>query len=720
MTGEEKNMAKLLRKFSFVLAFSMLIGQFNTASVYAVETGAKLAQEPVELTSIEIVNLDEPVPGKKLDTSATVTSAEGAGWDIPVIWIDESGKTATVAEPGKRYVPTFAMYVPNRYKIRGMDASGKFPVRLPAFLTALYGTDSVVFLFDPSSQIIYIFSGPGLAAGGLSSAPSTADTGNTGRSEADGSSSTDDKSEAGEQSVVEKYCAPSAIEHFRYNDGFLEWFVNLIINEIQPQAVKLLLDGFPAYAEAAQNGELSTNIGLYVYNDVGEIDILAFVTGDYFRKDEFGLILGVNTSSFVLVQDDNGKWVIDKETRYTFENTVVHEMMHGFMFDYTRYGMETACYDDHDKGFPFWFIEGTAGAVDNTYKYHHGSLEYMMTDSGFYTPDSVKEMYMLKNSQGRSYYDLSNAVSQGNGLEYQISVYCSGYLACAYLGYLDARSRGESVCLEGGGYDIDAIRGGINHILSRLHGTGDGSDCLSLDDVIKEISGSEFENTRDFEDKFIKNNRDSNVFVANYLQMLEDIPTSGDARYASGSLLLNNEKQNACSSIVSGYEPGDQAVYRISDQSGVAFSNVDDVRANTTGGTAVRGDGNHDYVIEENEEDNNEQLAAAARMEEAALTEVVPIVPAVPEEEVPARDEVPEEETPAIDAVPETEMPAIDEVPVMETPAVEITPEEETPAIDEVPETETPAPEITDETTDDPVDTEYTTDGSSDEAESEE
>ncbi len=62
MTGEENNIPKLLRKFSFVLAFSMLIGQFNTASVYAVETGAKLAQEPVELTSIEIVNLDEPAP----------------------------------------------------------------------------------------------------------------------------------------------------------------------------------------------------------------------------------------------------------------------------------------------------------------------------------------------------------------------------------------------------------------------------------------------------------------------------------------------------------------------------------------------------------------------------------------------------------------------------------------------------------------------------------
>ena len=43
-----------------------------------------------------ITGLDEPVPGVPFDTGATIVSAEGVSRDIPVIWVDESGKKASV------------------------------------------------------------------------------------------------------------------------------------------------------------------------------------------------------------------------------------------------------------------------------------------------------------------------------------------------------------------------------------------------------------------------------------------------------------------------------------------------------------------------------------------------------------------------------------------------------------------------------------------------
>ncbi len=624
-------MSRILRKLSFILAFVLVVCQMGSATVLADELDNRAGQKPKELTSIEIINVDEPVPGKPLDTSATVTSAEGESWEIPIVWIEESGKKATIAEAGKKYYPSFVMYVPSQYKIKGMDASGKFPVKLPAFITALYGTDNIYFVVDSASQLIYIVGGPGSVAGGSSASLGMSSNNKSDKipdSKSDGSSESDDDDnnddQPDEQSLVERYCAPSAINQWKENEGFLEWLIDVIINEIQPQAVSLLKEGFPAYAEGEGNHALSSDLGLYIYHNEGEIDgeatpagnVLAFVQGSYNDNNEVRLVMGVNTSTFKLKQDETGRWVLDDDTRDTFDNTIVHEMMHGFMYDYTRTGLMGFTYVNHDYGFPRWFVEGTATAVENVYQYREEDLVQLMKN-GAYTAESVKNAYvtvMDEKRQDLALFDIGNSDKDGkDGFDYQVSAYTSGYLACVYLGYLDAISRGEQAERDDGSYDINVIRSGINDILGRLHGEGDGSGCETLSEIVNKISESTFTDTQDFQKEFIKGDEDSNEFVAKYLQMLEDIETTDEKR-ANGSVLLGNDGQNTNTPIHRGEEIGDPSIYRIIDESGSAVSDVDDCRANTTGGNTKKGTGGHDYIP------NQQELAAAAKPEDTADT----------------------------------------------------------------------------------------------------
>ena len=116
------------------------------------ESGNESRKESVkELTGLKITDLEEPVAGKELDPIATVRTDEQVTWEIPVIWVDEDGKVATIAQPGKTYYPTFVFYIPEGYKINSISS-----VKLPDFLMAVYGTDRLVFVADPAKGITYI------------------------------------------------------------------------------------------------------------------------------------------------------------------------------------------------------------------------------------------------------------------------------------------------------------------------------------------------------------------------------------------------------------------------------------------------------------------------------------------------------------------------------------------------------------------------------------
>ena len=54
--------------------------------------------------------------------------------------------------------------------------------------------------------------------------------------------------------------------------------ISILVNSVQPQAANLLRDKFPAFQEAAENGEISSQIGMYVYYQRGDGDTLGHWT----------------------------------------------------------------------------------------------------------------------------------------------------------------------------------------------------------------------------------------------------------------------------------------------------------------------------------------------------------------------------------------------------------------------------------------------------------
>ena len=662
-------MTKLLKKLCITLAFTIFTASLGTSSVYAVETPDKVGNKSVkELSSITITNVDVPVAGQPLDKAATVTSAEGESWEIPIIWLDESAKTATVAEAGRRYVPTFAMVVPNQFRIKGMDASGKFPITFPSFLT-VSGTDKFVYIVDPSTQILYIVAAPGYVTGGASYAP-----GQNSNRKSDNDSDSSSDSDKKELSNLEKYCDANVIDIYSKNGigtEFLEWLLDVVINEIQPQAVNLLKGGFAASFGQAYDDELSSNIGLFVYHKSGTIDgiktpdsALAFVQGMYI-DDKYKLLLGIDAEDFDgnLVYAD-GVWRPKSTTRDTFDNTVVHEMMHAFMDDYTRYGMSAYAYGDSD-GLPNWFIEGIATAVDNPYQYRIELINALSSTPNIepdknpnrlqYTADSVLRGY-TDTTNPKALFDLSNASKKG--VDNTASAYVSGYLACVYLGYLDAVHNNKT---DIGSFSIDAIKGGLDDILLKLHGEQkDGKDSLAFDTIIKEISGGIYKNTQEFQKTFIKGDELSKTFVAGYLQKLENIDTSGDVERAHGSVLLGDDGQNTNTPLDRGAKTEKDKSYLISSDSGLAESDADDKRANTTGGIKYQGNGTHSYIYPD------EEVDAAAKTDNAPADTIIPEIPVI--DPVEAVIDPVEAVTDPVEAVIDPAEPITD--PAVESPEI--------------------------------------------------
>ncbi|MBO4336983.1 MAG: hypothetical protein J5842_02820 [Lachnospiraceae bacterium] len=261
----------LVRILAIVLAAFVASG--NVTPAYAAQNSSAVTKVGLlkELTGLVITGLDEPVPGAPFDTGATVVSAEGVSWDIPVIWVDESGKKASVPAAGKSYYPSFIFYVPAGYKISGTDATGRFTVQLPSFVTILSGQGGLVFAADPSTGITYIFCPSGYSTG-QASVPEWSLSQNSPWSDSkDESKSDQDETEDPVSEKVRMYCTDSAIDTL--GNDFLEWFIDIVKNTLVPQATNLLREKFPESFGSAQPGyELSHNIGLYIYYHTGELD----------------------------------------------------------------------------------------------------------------------------------------------------------------------------------------------------------------------------------------------------------------------------------------------------------------------------------------------------------------------------------------------------------------------------------------------------------------
>lgn len=586
---------------------------------------------------------------------AVVTSAEGITWEIPLFWVTKDNELTEEGVPGVDCLPVLAFFVPDEYAVpAGPD--GAFAVTLSESLSAMLEKGGgPVLIADPQTKITYILASDldpvFLAQSGAKEqeepipelpderrAPADGTYNNPShsfREEQDKENGTERKEqpeEPGEDTSKEEekekpgpeeetkpqdsalltreqllhHCAKTA--RGKYDEDELVSLVDLIINKIQPRAVRLLKEKFPAFAEAAEQNGLGKAIGLYVYRMNGDRDgvtahqqtsasALAYVQAEmYGYKDGsagIGLILGVNTQQFE-EEDSSGKLHIGSSEKLVSDlhNTIVHEMLHGFMYDYNRTGsIGTPDPGDFLRSasrlkrirrtyqFPSWFEEGLASSVENVYQFRYERFQFLLYDGngGFgdrHTAENLLQTYtttdfVLKDGRTRKdNYDLEDPDKEST------SVYVTGYLADLYLGEMAARSLGlgSSVTTDESGTRVSSekIRLGLNSVLKRLH------EGESLDEIIGSISGGAFRDVKDFEARFIKGTdkqgeEDSLGFVVSFLNYMQDIGKQ-NVKIPNGSILFDFSRD--FTSPLSGIDAVHEPFYKITDSNDFVESTV--------------------------------------------------------------------------------------------------------------------------------------------------
>lgn len=713
-------MISFFRKLSLMLAVIMTLGSLEPAYVFADEITVNKRSEYKEISDVQVTNLELPTPGKPLAKTATVTSAEGESWEIPVIWIDDTGKTVTVAEPGRKYYPTFSFYLPGGYKLKGASASGSFDLKLSPALAAVFGTTGFTYVYDPATAITYLTYTPAFVPGISSTTTSSTD----GKKETSKDSSKsqdeeddDDDDDEKHLDIVDMYCTENAIS--AYDREYLTWLIDFIRFEVQPQAVKLLKDKFPrSFGSADRETELSKNLGLVIYYKSCVIDgnkspsgAMAYVSGDY-KQDDFRLFMAYDAAEFTKINKD-GKAVMNDEDKVNLENTVVHEMLHAFMNDYTRYGMYRTTGSEgtisKKEAFPCWFVEGFATAVQNGYQFRYSSFKRMYDEvQKKYTADSIRSGYLNKEGDMDDWLNLDYCEEDDN----VGSAYAAGSLAVIYLGYLASMKKGNNP-VQGDSIEMDYIRDGLDDILLWLHGekTGKQADAAPLNNIITFVSGDRYKHvvegitdTQSYSLSFIQGYGEngtyevgdtevlgSTAFLEVYLNWLENYDLKGKAEHANGSVLYDDQAYT--SPIIEGEKPLPTS-YRFVEQEapGPIESTVDDVRANYTAGQQWCWDGTHSYALPDDQQDVAADAAPdvpAKEDEKTSIpdTETTEETPSETTEAVPAA--VPEVITDAIsDEITEASSEETSDLTSETTPV--ITPEvttEETPEVtpDEIP-----------------------------------
>ena len=369
-----------------------------------------------------------------------------------------------------------------------------------------------------------------------------------------------------------------------FSQSDLEFFADLVINKLQPQAINLLLASFPSFRQEAENGRIGKNVGLEIDYDP-DSTYYGYAT-NYSDIEDGSLSYFVSINTAMLVKDKKAaNPVVTKEGANIIElaNTMVHEFFHVFMYDFNRTGMtgmttpteptkvngkETDKY--YQVRFPKWFIEGTASAVEHNWRGRPNEFIVLRREFSeniqyrpFYDRDIVLKRYVLgydqKQDDGsiKNYYtydlECANGYDKdGHQVDTVGSRYTAGYLATLYLSELSARSHpqiGTSIRqTESGGIAFNnvALKYGLDNILARIH------NGESLDSVIKDISGGRYQSSDDFEAKFIKGpltegyyygDSDSINFSVDFMNyMLSISRTEGRDNVANGSILFDFEQ----------------------------------------------------------------------------------------------------------------------------------------------------------------------------------
>ena len=339
--------------FVLVAAFAMPATALAVQTEVEVDNHALAGDQPM-VSGLVIDDVAAPNPGDTLDNTAKVTSAEGVEWEIPVLWVADNLELVTEAQEGRSYLPALVFYLPQGYTIDGSE----FKVTLSDSLTELFGGSEVVSVYDAQTGITYIL--PASLRNFFVSAQQNKSENQSGWNQSS-SEASEVPSGSYARSLVDIYCAQTARDAF--SDEDLEFILDLILNKLEPQAVELLLDSFPAFRAAADQGQIGREIGLYVYYKTGDKDGIAeheaappdalayvgyntVIDGDAIK---YCYMMAVDLSSLAQLDDDDnpvrdsttGKFVLvrEGEAMTTLENTIVHELLHAIMDDYNRTGM---------------------------------------------------------------------------------------------------------------------------------------------------------------------------------------------------------------------------------------------------------------------------------------------------------------------------------------------------------------------------------------------
>ena len=274
--------------------------------------------------------------------------------------------------------------------------------------------------------------------------------------------------------LVDIYCSQTAKDAL--GDEQLQNLIDLIVTSVEPQAVNLLIERFPCFQDAAENGELGSEIGLYIYYGTGDQDGIeehenvapgsyAYVLGGVNYEDDesiFEYMIGIDSESLCTFDDMNNALLdLDGQTRIQLDTTFCHELFHAFMDDYNRVGMsgytdfESYLFSSEDEltteegdklieetMFPNWFQEGLAGCVGNIYpadlelfrEYRFDLVTWQYLDAC--TPDQLCRMYANMGYQadtGEGRFDLEASAENNDDGHVNGATYVSGYMACLYL-----------------------------------------------------------------------------------------------------------------------------------------------------------------------------------------------------------------------------------------------------------------------------------------------
>lgn len=309
---------------------------------------------------------------------------------------------------------------------------------------------------------------------------------------------------------------------------YLGWLAGELANRIVPSAANKLLQ-IPVYARAAEEGRIGRYITICLTHNEsnlfgGLVNSIALnaENGNVHSGEETVYNMGYRIEVNVAVFGENTR--TDENKLRELENTIIHELMHAFMYDVTRNAMtgadrngnrtfvegESVSYNPNVL--PQWLGEGFAESVEAGFDTRRGDLLYFLGDGAPMERylEIASDPIQMMNSLGGDGSDEADIRKSENA-------YSLGYVAALTLYNMAARAMGkDAIILNEAGNDAKIDKAvlfeGMNDILQKL------VDGRSMDEIVKEISGDpdldgepRFQNLGEFEESCFRSSEDEGL-----------------------------------------------------------------------------------------------------------------------------------------------------------------------------------------------------------------